>query len=330
MPLYEHSIDVSVMEKILDYPFAELEQGDDSDLREYLRIYAGFFRQMGYDTVSFERLISAVMPGSGALYSHTEGCIKNRGDFEKYPWDEVPELFFQRNRRYYSVLREVMPEGMKAAGGPGNGIFECVQDVTGYERLCLLVYDDPELFSMLFKRVGEMIAAVWERFVKEFGDIYAVLRMGDDLGYKDATLLPPEHIIEEIVPQYGRITRIIHRSGKPFLLHSCGNIFSVMDSLIETAGIDAKHSNEDAIAPFSEWIARYGEKIGNFGGIDTDVPCRGDEAEIAEYVENLMKDIGEAPGIALGTGNSVPNYMPPRGYLSMVRELNRHRLRGKN
>jgi uroporphyrinogen decarboxylase len=326
VPIYEHSIDVSVMEKILGKPFADMEQGDDTDLREYLRIYAEFFRRMGYDTVSFERLISASMPGSGALYSHSDGCIKDRKDLDAYPWDDVPEIFFRNNARYYETLREVMPPGMKAVGGPGNGIFECVQDVTGYERLCLMVYDDPELFALLFQRTGDMISAIWERFVREFGDIYAVLRMGDDLGYKDATLLAPELIIEEIVPRYGRISRIIHRSGKPFLLHSCGNIFQLMDSLIETGGIDAKHSNEDSIAPFPEWVERYGRRIGNFGGIDTDVPCRGDKAEISEYIGDLMKNLAGEPGIALGTGNSVPHYMPPEGYLAMIRELNRLRL----
>ena len=39
-------------------------------------------------------------------------------------------------------------------------------------------------------------------------------------------------------------------------------------------GIDAKHSNEDIIAPFDEWIARYGERIGLLGGIDVDLLCQ--------------------------------------------------------
>ena len=56
-----------------------------------------------------------------------------------------------------------------------------------------------------------------------------------------------------------------------------------MDDLIEKAGIDAKHSNEDQIAHFSKWVELYGERIGNFGGIDTDVLCRkfsGDHSRI--------------------------------------------------
>lgn len=47
-----------------------------------------------------------------------------------------------------------------------------------------------------------------------------------------------------------------------------------MDDLITGAAIDAKHSNEDQIAPFPEWVVRYGDRIGNFGGIDTDAVCR--------------------------------------------------------
>jgi len=46
------------------------------------------------------------------------------------------------------------------------------------------------------------------------------------------------------------------------------------------AGIDAKHSNEDAIAPYGRWIELFGRRIGLFGGIDVDVLCRKKPAEI--------------------------------------------------
>ena len=44
-----------------------------------------------------------------------------------------------------------------------------------------------------------------------------------------------------------------HDAGKPFILHSCGNLEAVYPDLIDDVGIDAKHSNEDTIAPFSRW-----------------------------------------------------------------------------
>ena len=39
-----------------------------------------------------------------------------------------------------------------------------------------------------------------------------------------------------------------------------------MDELIENVGINAKHSNEDQIAPFPVWAEKYGDKI--VAGID--------------------------------------------------------------
>ncbi|GAH43897.1 unnamed protein product, partial [marine sediment metagenome] len=63
----------------------------------------------------------------------------------------------------------------------------------------------------------------------------------------------PGDIKSMIIPQYKKIVDLVHSYGKPFLLHSCGNIFSVMEDIISIAGIDAKHSNEDEIAPFSMW-----------------------------------------------------------------------------
>jgi uroporphyrinogen decarboxylase len=324
-PLYEHIISDEVMEVILGVRFAHLASGDQSDRREYMRSYIRFFREMGYDTVSFERLVSAILPGSGALYAHAPGCIRTREDCEHYPWAELTERFFAAYETDYRLLAEELPPGMKAVGGPGNGVFECVQDLVGYEPLCYIAADDPELYGELFARVGGTLAAIWERFLPQFGDAYAVCRMGDDLGFRSGTLLSPEDIRRHILPQYRRIVELVHGQGKPFLLHSCGNIFGVMEEIIAT-GIDAKHSNEDAIAPFSVWLERYGGRIGNFGGVDTDVLCQLPETEIRVYVRRVVAEAAGHGGVAFGSGNSIPEYVPPEGYLAMVSEV--RRLRG--
>jgi uroporphyrinogen decarboxylase len=323
-PLYEHIIAEEVMETILDARFKELAGGEEKDRREYMRHYIRFFREMGYDTVSFERLVSAIMPGSGALYAHAPGCIRTREDCRCYPWTELPDRFFEAYETDYRLLAEEMPPGMKAVGGPGNGVFECVQDLVGYEQLCYIAADDSELYGELFVRVGEALSAIWQRFLPRFGEAYAVCRMGDDLGFRSGTLLSPEDIRTHILPRYRSIVALAHDHGKPFLLHSCGNIFEIMEEIVAT-GIDAKHSNEDAIAPFSVWLARYGGRLGNFGGVDTDVLCQLPEAEIRSYVREVAEQAREYGGVAFGSGNSIPDYVPPEGYLAMVGEVRRWR-----
>ena len=317
-PLYEHQIAPSIMEKVLGRRFEDLLQGDFSEKKEFFRHFCNFFLKMGYDTVSFEGIISGIMPGSGALYHHAEGVIKTREDFEAYPWEEIPDLFFTKYGDCFDALREMLPEGMKAAGGPGNGVFECVQDVVGYQNLCYISVDEPELFDDLFARTGEIITRIWQRFIPLYGDIYCVLRFGDDLGYKSNTLLAADDLKRLVLPQYKKVVDLVHQAGKPFLLHSCGCIFDLMEPLIEEVGIDAKHSNEDQIAPFAEWVKRYGSRIGNFGGMDTDIVCRSSLSDIRDYVFRIMESCRGQGGFAFGTGNSVPDYTPVESYIAMI------------
>jgi len=326
LPLYEHNITIKFMEKYYGYEFEYLLDGSYDDLLKFMEIYTGFFKEMGYDTVSFETLIGQIMPGSGALGGSQPGVIKTREDFENYPWEDIPRFFFEKYSNSFKALREKMPEGMMAIGGPGNGIFECVQDIVGYTELSYISIDDPKLFEELFDAVGKIFVDIWSRFLKEFGDIYCVCRFGDDLGFKSQTLLSHESIRENIIPQYRKITDLVHSYDKPFLLHSCGQIFDVMEDIIKVGNIDAKHSNEDQIALFSVWIEKYGDRIGNFGGEDMNVLCMKTPDEIEVYVKNVIDYSVGHGGFAIGSGNSIADYVPVEGYLAMIETVNDYRL----
>ena len=314
LPLYEHLINPPVIEAILDEPLMPLYQADK---KAYFREYCRFFREMGYDTVSFEDCITGILPGGGALGGHKKGVIQSREDFERYPWDKLEDMYFDAFSADFDALREALPEGMRAVGGVGNGVFEITQDLTGYMDLCFMREDDPELFADIFARVSSVMASIWERFLKNWADVYCVCRFGDDLGFKSTTLLSDEDVRAHIIPGYRKVIEKVHAAGKPFLLHSCGNIFNVMEDLI-AAGINAKHSNEDQIAPFPVWVERYGDRIGNFGGIDTDAVCRLPIPEMRRYIENVIDKCLGHGGFAFGSGNSIPEYVPITQYKAMV------------
>ena len=221
-----------------------------------------------------------------------------------------------------------MPDGMMGVGGVGTGIFECAQDLTGYINLCFISDDDPELYSAIFKKMGEASLTIWERFIKEYGDIFCVLRFGDDMGFKNSTLLSPRDIRRHLIPGYAEIIKLAHSRGKPFLLHSCGNIGEVMPDLINTARIDAKHSNEDIIVPFAETVKKYGNEIANFGGIDLDVLCQLPAADIKNRVFEILDECVAAKGargIAFSTGNSIPDYVPAENYIAMAEAVRAYR-----
>ena len=92
-------------------------------------------------------------------------------------------------------------------------------------------------------------------------------------------------------------------------------------------GIDAKHSNEDEIAPFSKWIDLYSERIGLFGGIDVNTICLNDyDTVYSRVLEDASNFRRSAKGYGLGSGNSIAGYVPVDGFKAMIdaaREIRR-------
>jgi uroporphyrinogen decarboxylase len=317
LPVYEHIISPVIMEKILGVPFAALEASEGSDLDEFFVHYTRFFKEMTYDTVSYEVCVTETLPGHGAIRGG-KGPIQNPQDFEHYPWDDLPALYWAYADKKFAALAQHLPSGMKALGGVGNGVFEISEDLVGFECLAYLKADYPEVYVQLYQKIGDLMVTLWQEFLRRYAGTYAICRFGDDLGFKSGTLVSPAIIRQHVIPQYRRVIDIIHQAGKPFLWHSCGKIFAVMDDVL-ALGIQAKHSNEDVIAPYEKWIELYGSRIGLLGGIDVDLLCRGEPADIAAQVQARGQHYRHlARGYALGSGNSIPDYVPVEGYLAML------------
>jgi uroporphyrinogen decarboxylase len=315
------------MEQITGRRFAELIEGEKPDIEEFFRHYCEFFREMTYDIVSYEYGIVEILPDSGAIMGGRPGPIQNRKDFEAYPWDRIPGKFMEKARPRFDALRKNMPEGMKAVGGAGYGVFEISEDLAGYEYLCFMMLDEPDLLRDIYVRIGDMMCEIWRHILEEYADVFVVCRMEDDLGFRSSTLISPENLRKYVFPQYARIIELIHGHGKPFLWHSCGNIFPIMDDVI-ALGVDAKHSNEDAIAPFEKWLELYNGRIGILGGIDVDILCTRTPSEIERIVfEKGSGCRGMSRGYALGSGNSIPDYVPPENYLAMIKATEKIRER---
>ena len=104
LPIYEHLVHPTFMERVLDTKFADLIKGDFAEKQEFFTQYCRFFKEMTYDTVSFEVTISAILPDHGALYGGRPGPIQTRADFEAYPWEEIPALYWQDAAPKFSAL----------------------------------------------------------------------------------------------------------------------------------------------------------------------------------------------------------------------------------
>ena len=325
LPLYEHIIDIPFVSKALGKNLG-FQENSVKDLEAFYSELIGFWKDMTYDGFAYEAAICEILPGHGAIKGGMPGPIQNREDFEKYPFEDFPKIFWETYTPHLDAIRKVMPPGMKAYGGCGYGIFETSEDLVGYEYLCVMQYLDPDLFTDLFKKIGDLYITLWSEMIRRYSDIFVFFRMGDDLGFKTSTLLEPQTIRNHIIPQYKRLIDLIHSTGKKFLLHSCGNIFDIMEDLIEV-GIDAKHSNEDQIATFDKWIELYSNKIGLFGGVDVNTLCLNSYDDVYHKVlEEATLFRSMAKGWGLGSGNSIAEYVTVDGFKAMIDAANKIRM----
>ena len=317
LPLYEHNVCNGFFDTITMSSNSSLLLGDQHDKREFFKRYIGFLKGYGYDVVPFEGCVVELIQNGEGLMGRGQSLVSNEKDILQYPWEEMTRKYFDRFSPYFEALASQLPAGMKCVGGVGNGIFETVQDFVPFTELAYLMVDDEDAYNLLFKKVGQMFVSIWKEFLRKYSDMYAICRFGDDLGFKSSTLIQPDIIRSNILPEYKKIIKEIHSFNKPFLLHSCGSIFPVMEDII-ACGINAKHSNEDAIAPFPVWVETYGDRIGNFGGIDMNVLCVESPSTIKKYVHEILTYCEGKRGIAIGSGNQIADYVPPEGFIAMV------------
>jgi uroporphyrinogen decarboxylase len=93
-----------------------------------------------------------------------------------------------------------------------------------------------------------------------------------------------------------------------------------MEDLIEDVKIDGKHSFENAIIPIQDFQARFGRRIAVLGGLDVNILSTQSPEEVRKGTRHLIETCGSRGRFAIGSGNSIPSYVPVENYLAMVDE----------
>lgn len=308
LPFYEHIANMDFIEKDLGRSFA----GMTPNSPEFFDAYIAFWKNLGFDVVPIEhRLLCPILStdGHGTMESEKNAVIRDWESFERYEWPDPKEPI---PIDYFENLIARLPEGMKLVAGVGRGPYEWVSTLMGVQGMSMALFEQPDLVEAMFQRIGELILEGNRRLAALDG--VCALRQGDDLGFKTATFLSPDQIRHFVLPWYQRLAENAHAHGKPFILHSCGNLEAIYEDLID-CGIDGKHSFEDVILPVVDFKQRWGDRLTPLGGLDVDKLCQGSEPEIRAYTRKVVEACWESDGhFALGTGNSLTEYLPPQHY----------------
>ena len=313
-----------ILTGMLGRPWVEYEP-DRPAQKAYLDNFLAFWHRMGYDFVRFEQGLPFVegrlegddrtsAVGRRAWADEHTGAIASWNDFERYPWPRIEDFDFFP----FEYLASHLPEGMGFITCHAGGVFEHLSWILSLEGMSFALSDDPVLVRATADRIGGLLFRFYEHLL-ELPNLAAIFQ-GDDMGFKTGPLVSPAHLKSLVLPWHKKFAALAHGRDLPYFLHSCGNLASIMPDLIEDVGIDGKHSYEDAILPAEDFQARWGARIAVLGGVDINILSKGTEDEVRGRTRQLIETCGGRGRYAVGSGNSIPSYIPAANYLAMLDE----------
>lgn len=251
--------------------------------------------------------------GDAGIPYPLEGPIKSKSDLDTYQPPD-PDADYRLDNLREAVKRF---KGERAVFFLGHETFEFSHYLLGgMDKLFLAYIEDPEFVD----RLSETIWSYKERVLANAAEAGAdVLMTGDDIAYRPGPIMSPDHFRRYVLPYLQKAVDVAHAHGRPFIKHTDGNLWSIMDDIVAT-GLDGLDPLEPiAHMDIGEVKAKYGDRITLVGNVDCgELLARGTEEEVIEAVKETIAKASPGGGHILASSNSIHPAVKPENYRAMT------------
>lgn len=145
-----------------------------------------------------------------------------------------------------------------------------------------------------------------------------------DLAGETTTLMSPRHFREYIKPYEQELTNYAHRHGLKIIKHSDGNVWPVLDDLIE-AGFDGFNPVQPQCMDIGKVKAHAAGRLCLVGNID----CRhllplGTVEEVEQTVKDTIATAAPGGGYIISSSNSIHVGCKPENYIAMIQAAHKY------
>ncbi len=181
-----------------------------------------------------------------------------------------------------------------------------------HQRLCYirgtenLLYDFYDSKKHLHRIMDELLKfyLVWAKRTAASGGhgVWA----GDDLGMQTSLFMAPDKFREIYKPYYKALANMLHENGLDFWLHTCGNVYEILEDLIE-CGVDVLHPVQAGCMDAVETVKKGQGRIAFWAGMDVQqlIPFEtvpNIKIEIEKHAKIFYNPKG---GVIYGAGNAI-------------------------
>ncbi|MDH7601283.1 MAG: uroporphyrinogen decarboxylase family protein [Armatimonadota bacterium] len=246
------------------------------------------------------------------VYYPSGGPIKSKEDLESYepPDPNAPHRFTDLNA---AVERF---KGEKAIVFLTHEAFEFSHYLRGLDNLMIDYIEDPMFVHELAAMVSEYKVELAEAAIDLGAD---VIVSGDDYASRHGTIMSVEHWEEYSLPYLEKLVKAVHRKGVPFIKHTDGDIWGILDQMV-SAGIDAIDPLEPiAHMDIGRVKERYGDRVCVVGNVDcTEILTHAPIEEVVDAVKETIAKGSPGGGHILASSNSIHPGVKPANYRAMV------------
>ncbi len=228
------------------------------------------------------------------------------------------------DRVNWDYLKENYPR-WQAEGSFISGSFWFGFDVThswmvGTETLLVALIEEPEWVTDMFETYLDSCITLFD-MIWDAGYRYDEIYWPDDMGYKGTTFFSPELYRRLVKPYHKRACDWAHNKGIYARLHSCGDVMSLVDDILD-AGVDALNPLEVKAGMDPVLLKRkYGDRLVLHGGINAVLWPERDR--IIEEIDRVVPLLKENGGYIFSSDHSIPNNVSLENFREIVAEVKR-------
>lgn len=206
---------------------------------------------------------------------------------------------------------------------PGGSLYGWIRNWMGVENVSYVLYDDPTWFEEMVVTIADCIIGTLQRAL-DSGVKFDACGMWEDMAYRAGPLISPKHFKQYLVPQYRRITDLLHKYDVNIVWLDCDGDISLLIPHWLDAGVNCMFPLEIGTwgADPVTYRQQYGKDLLIMGGFDKHI-LQGSKAAIETEVKRLAPLVEEGGYVGF-CDHRVPPDVPLENYcfyLEKVREI---------
>jgi uroporphyrinogen-III decarboxylase len=193
-----------------------------------------------------------------------------------------------------------------------DGPFWMLREWCGFEGLCMMMIDDPELVDDMAEFYRQFVESMFERMLEHV--VPDTLFIGEDMAYKEKPMISPGMTRRWCMPSWTSWIAQVKQAGVPTVtVDSDGRIDEIIPMWIEAGANICEPIEVAAGCDIVAYRQEFGHKMAYTGGVDKRAIAKGGQVILDELdrIAPVIRDGGFIPSCDHGVPHDIswPNFL---------------------